>query len=873
MAIGNVSIQTAGGANTLGLIPASGFGFSFLNPLYRYANLTLPYSPNDPGLSYTYNNSTLAPVVLLYARFFNLLNESSVPLIANVGTTAFAVTGSTISGNISCLDVRSFGAVGDGVTDDTAAVQAALNKAYQNFLGNQQIAGQQGIPAQMAQSTAGVVANGSSSTLLLTLPVPPTLSGTMILEFSAFNYGSGPGSPATPIVTDNRGNTWSQASVVANGELLLYTYYAQVKSALSTTVTISIAQRNFNSYIAGVLEEMTGILVPVLVDAVNSVIVPVGNFQAPSLGPTNQPDLVIYSTALSLANGVTPVPPGDFTLLGSQATYQPNGLNGAIPVLAVAGQNWSGTTGINTGAGAIGENWTATGYDGVASMVAFRRIAAAPAKPGITTVCIPSGVSCMLSPQKLFDHKYPGTPWPSQTQGGNTYYASMAYSLVMFDGITLEIDGSVVANPNASSLSISGNLNSGGEFGWVLFTNSAWLLNSTLGTQLVQPVIANSLVSIIPWNSYLAGTAFNEGPRNRGFRITGSGKVYLNGQIQANLPTDIFDNVTPCGFPQMGLARFYCADDSEVSNLEILNPWSLVIEWGHSDRVLITNLYMHDAPNIPNVEVVPTFSLAGNGLIEMDMLRNSKITNNKSLNCPQCTGVNDWAGYQNLIAGNTWTNCYSGYQYIDMGLEWPWIFGPPIIGGVPQPSYKGQTYGNVTHNSEITQNTASNCVTQPSNVSTQHQSGNPFAITTDDGSDGFGFEVGAWYTIGFPPSEVLPVTGTGFHDNIANGNSTNVFYGSLEAFKSNLNNGTGGQPVTNGINTVTNETPSGVIDGSNKIFTFAHIPQAGSLVLLLNGLTEASGSDYLLNGNQITMIVAPNPGSTLTGSYTYLSGN
>src|SRR5208283_1559004 len=76
MAIGNVSIQvqTSGGANTLGVILASGDGVFFPGVLYRYANLTLPYSPNDPGLTYTYDNSTLVPVVLLYARFFNLLN-------------------------------------------------------------------------------------------------------------------------------------------------------------------------------------------------------------------------------------------------------------------------------------------------------------------------------------------------------------------------------------------------------------------------------------------------------------------------------------------------------------------------------------------------------------------------------------------------------------------------------------------------------------------------------------------------------------------------------------------------------------------------------------------------------------------------------
>src|SRR5271155_4533377 len=102
MAIGNVTIQPAGGGNVLGVIQTSGDGVYFPTVLYRYANLTLPYSPNDPGLTFTYDNSSLAPTVLLYARFFNLLNEASqTPLIVNVGTSAFVVTGAAVSGNVN----------------------------------------------------------------------------------------------------------------------------------------------------------------------------------------------------------------------------------------------------------------------------------------------------------------------------------------------------------------------------------------------------------------------------------------------------------------------------------------------------------------------------------------------------------------------------------------------------------------------------------------------------------------------------------------------------------------------------------------------------------------------------------------------------
>jgi hypothetical protein len=802
MPIGNVTIQPSGGGSTIGVIPVSGSGVFFPTVLYRYANLTLPYSPNDPGLTFTYNNSSLAPVVLLYARFFNLLNESSVPLIANVGTTAFAVTGgAAISGGApaTCLDVRSFGAVGDGVTDDTAAIQAALDQAYQNYLGNLKAAGQPtSAPAHLVQSNQGFVANGSSSALVIPLPLAPSISGTLILTFAAFNYGNGPNAPATPQVKDNRNNLYVQDSVAQNGELLMYTYRAPVGTALSTTVTISMPQLQYNSYIAGIFMEWSGILAPAIVDGKNSVVVPVFNFAAPSLPATGHGDLVIYSTALTQAVGSTPVPPADFSFIGSQPTPQPNGLNGAVPIMAVASQNWSGLVGLNTGPGSS-EVWTAAGYNGLATMVAYRLVPAIQAPTGKTVVCIPADVRCMVSPLPNFDHALNvggafGLPWSSQTnlfQLGQRYQ-SMAYSLVMSDGVTFEIDGQLIANPNTNADSMSGNQNQFGEQGWALIMNSAWLLNRTLGTQLVQPDFGNYN---IPWNSYLAGTAFNEGLRNTGIRITGAGKVYLNGQAQAVLPTDV---PVGSGFPNVSLARFYCCDNSSIDSLEILNPLGLTIEWGHSTGAKIDGLYIHDAANSTQLEIGALTSLGNTGMIEMDMLRNSKITNNKIINCPAQLGTIDFAGFQNTISGNTWSNCFGGYQYNDNGGEWPWIFGPPLVSGTYRPVWKGNTYTNVTHNTEITQNTAIGCVGAPSSV--QNSPATPPGqanIQLDSGSDGFGFEAGFWYFylgLGGPP-EPLQITGTGFHDNIVGGNTTDIFYGPLMAFKSNTGNGSGGASV------------------------------------------------------------------------------
>ena len=853
MANGNVSIQTAGGANTLGVIAASGYGLSFLQVLYRYANLTLPYSPNDPGLTYTYDNSTLVPVVLLQARFFNLLNEPSVPIVANVGTSAFGISGGVSGFDTSCLDVRSFGAVGDGATDDTAAIQRALNQAYSNFLGNQQaLNSTSSQSSQPVQSIAAHVENGSGSILTLTLPTATIVGNTMILTFCAFDYGSGPGSPATPAVTDNRGNTYFQASSVANGEFLLYTYYARIISAGATTLSISIGGRQFNSFISAIAMEFNGVQVPIAVDG-QATSVNNSGFTAPVLAATNKGDLIVYAVLDSTAAGLPPIAPSDFTLVTSQITPQPNGLNGALPVLATAYRNWSGTPSISS-------TWTPLVQSGCASMVAFRQVPLAPSAPGKTTVCIPSGVNCMVSPV-IFDHAFPGHPWDS---GQGQRYYSMAYSLVLSDGVTMDIEGSLIANPNANSFSISGNQDAGySDYGWALFMNSAWLLNKTIGTQL----ILTQTDGIVPWSAYLAGTAFNEGLRNNGIKITGNGKVYLNGGKQVG----VLD--TPAGPGQLdpvALARFYCADNSTIENIEVIAPFIMAVEWGHSVNIKINNVFIHDAPNAGSNSNSP------GGILELDMIRNSNITNNTIVNCPLNQGILDFAGYQNTISGNTFNGCYTGYEYRDLGGEFPWRFGPPQSGSGWATTLGGYTFGNITHNSQITQNKALNCTTSPQQLSFPViQSGQTIAIVIDTGSDGFDFNAG-WAATQFDTQQLcLPVTGTGFHDNIASGNTTDVYASAFMAFQSSSNNSftSGGTPVSNGVNTVTGEVPSGLINGTNTIFTLSHIPVSGSVTVYLNGLQQYAGTDFTSVGASITLAVAPNSGSVITVNYQYLSGN
>lgn len=98
-------------------------------------DLTLPKVAQAIALSQTTTN----PQMICY--FFNLLWGYSEPLILPLpllvqpfGTTI--TPGASGTKACTCLDPKDFGGVCDGVADDTAAVQAALNQARANYLAN-----------------------------------------------------------------------------------------------------------------------------------------------------------------------------------------------------------------------------------------------------------------------------------------------------------------------------------------------------------------------------------------------------------------------------------------------------------------------------------------------------------------------------------------------------------------------------------------------------------------------------------------------------------------------------------------------------------------------------------------------------------------
>ena len=70
-------------------------------------------------------------------------------------------------------------------------------------------------------------------------------------------------------------------------------------------------------------------------------------------------------------------------------------------------------------------------------------------------------------------------------------------------------------------------------------------------------------------------------------------------------------------------------------------------------------------------------------------------------------------------------------------------------------------------------------------------------------------------------------------------------------------------------NFVTEETPSGSINGSNTSFTIANTPTAGTVKLYLNGVRQKSGAgnDYTISTNTITMTTAPVSGDVMIVDY------
>lgn len=70
---------------------------------------------------------------------------------------------------------------------------------------------------------------------------------------------------------------------------------------------------------------------------------------------------------------------------------------------------------------------------------------------------------------------------------------------------------------------------------------------------------------------------------------------------------------------------------------------------------------------------------------------------------------------------------------------------------------------------------------------------------------------------------------------------------------------------------VWNETPSGNVDGSNKVFTLAYAPHpAGKILVFVNGVLkeqDAGEADYSITGQTLTFVDPPHEGSKIFVTY------
>jgi hypothetical protein len=82
----------------------------------------------------------------------------------------------------------------------------------------------------------------------------------------------------------------------------------------------------------------------------------------------------------------------------------------------------------------------------------------------------------------------------------------------------------------------------------------------------------------------------------------------------------------------------------------------------------------------------------------------------------------------------------------------------------------------------------------------------------------------------------------------------------------------GGTGSNYGLNFADAETPSGVINGSNKNFTLVNSPfPSASLLLFLAKQLQIQGTDYTIAANTISMVAAPSGSPSFVAWYRYQS--
>jgi hypothetical protein len=82
--------------------------------------------------------------------------------------------------------------------------------------------------------------------------------------------------------------------------------------------------------------------------------------------------------------------------------------------------------------------------------------------------------------------------------------------------------------------------------------------------------------------------------------------------------------------------------------------------------------------------------------------------------------------------------------------------------------------------------------------------------------------------------------------------------------------GSSGACGASGTSFIDGDSPAGIVDGSNTVFTLSETPNpASSLAVYRNGILQKAGQDYTAAGSAVDFVAAdaPQPGDTLLASY------
>lgn len=97
-------------------------------------------------------------------------------------------------------------------------------------------------------------------------------------------------------------------------------------------------------------------------------------------------------------------------------------------------------------------------------------------------------------------------------------------------------------------------------------------------------------------------------------------------------------------------------------------------------------------------------------------------------------------------------------------------------------------------------------------------------------------------------------------------------YLGVSGFVSNISDGInvrGAIGPAGSVSTSNDETPSGIMDGVNNVFTLAHTPLNNTLKAYLNGIRLRITKDYTISGAILIMINTPQNGDELLVDYNY----